>query len=81
MRLAGTLTKPEGKGPFPAVFLITGSGPQDRDETVFGHKPFLVIADFLTRHGPAVLRVDDRAPLNPQAISRKPPQKTSLPML
>ena len=60
VRLAGTLTKPAGKGPFPAVFLITGSGPQDRDETVFGHKPFLLLADFLTRHGMAVLRVDDR---------------------
>ena len=60
VRLAGTLTKTAGKGPFPAVFLITGSGPQDRDETVFGHKPFLLLADFLTRHGIAVLRVDDR---------------------
>jgi uncharacterized protein len=44
----------------PAVILITGSGPQDRDETVFRHKPFAVIADHLTRHGFAVLRVDDR---------------------
>lgn len=60
VRLAGTFTEPEGKGPFPAVFLITGSGPQDRDETVFGHRPFLVLADFLTKHGIAVLRVDDR---------------------
>ncbi len=58
--LAGTLTIPEGHGPFPAVVLITGSGPQDRDETLFGHKPFLVIADHLTRAGIAVLRVDDR---------------------
>jgi hypothetical protein len=60
VRLAGTLTEPDGPGPFAAVFLITGSGPQDRDETVFGHKPFLVLADYLTRHGLAVLRVDDR---------------------
>ncbi len=60
VRLAGTLTKPNGPGPFPAVFLITGSGPQDRDETVFGHKPFLVLADYMTRRGVAVLRVDDR---------------------
>ena len=58
--LAGTLTLPRGEGPFPAVVLISGSGPQDRDETVFGHKPFLVLADDLTRRGVAVLRVDDR---------------------
>jgi fermentation-respiration switch protein FrsA (DUF1100 family) len=58
--LAGTLTLPKGDGPFPAVLLITGSGPQDRDETFVGHKPFLVIADTLTRRGIAVLRVDDR---------------------
>lgn len=58
--LAGTLTTPREGGPFPAVVLITGSGPQDRDETVFEHKPFLVLADSLTRHGIAVLRVDDR---------------------
>ncbi len=60
VHLAGTLTVPKGKGPFPAVVLITGSGPQDRDETAFGHKPFLVLADYLTRRGIAVLRVDDR---------------------
>lgn len=58
--LAGTLTIPEGKGPHPAVLMLTGSGPQDRDETIMGHKPFLVIADHLTRRGVAVLRVDDR---------------------
>ncbi|HEY2515870.1 MAG TPA: alpha/beta fold hydrolase [Polyangiaceae bacterium] len=58
--LAGTLTVPQGSGPFPAVVLITGSGAQDRDETLFEHKPFLVIADDLTRKGVAVLRVDDR---------------------
>ncbi len=58
--LAGTLTVPPGAGPFPAALLITGSGLQDRDETVAGHKPFLVIADYLTRRGIAVLRVDDR---------------------
>lgn len=60
VRFAGTLTKPKGDGPFPAVLLITGSGAQDRDETLFGHKPFLVLADALTRRGFAVLRVDDR---------------------
>lgn len=60
LKLAGTLTLPEGPGPFPAVVLITGSGVQDRDETIFDHKPFLVLADALTRKGLAVLRVDDR---------------------
>ncbi|MFH1336032.1 MAG: alpha/beta fold hydrolase [Candidatus Zixiibacteriota bacterium] len=58
--LAGTLTLPKTGGPFPAVLLITGSGAQDRDEMVFGHRPFLVLADYLTRRGIAVLRVDDR---------------------
>ena len=58
--LAGTLTTPANKGPFPAVILISGSGAQDRDETIFQHKPFLVLADNLTRRGVAVLRVDDR---------------------
>jgi pimeloyl-ACP methyl ester carboxylesterase len=58
--LAGTFTKPRGEGPFAAAILITGSGPQDRDESVMGHKPFLVLADHLTRHGIAVLRYDDR---------------------
>ena len=58
--LAATLTIPQGKGPFPAVVLITGSGPQDRDESLMGHKPFLVLSDYLTRHGIAVLRADDR---------------------
>ncbi len=59
-RLAGTLTLPEGNGPFPAVVLITGSGAQDRDESLMGHRPFLVLADHLTRKGIAVLRYDDR---------------------
>jgi len=58
--LAGTITKPKGKGPFPAIVLITGSGSQDRDETIFNHKPFFVLADALTRAGFAVLRMDDR---------------------
>jgi pimeloyl-ACP methyl ester carboxylesterase len=58
--LAGTLTLPRVATPAPAVILITGSGPEDRDETLFGHKPFLVLADHLTRQGIAVLRVDDR---------------------
>jgi fermentation-respiration switch protein FrsA (DUF1100 family) len=59
-KLAGTLTVPRDDGPFPAVLLITGSGPQNRDEEILGHKPFLVIADHLTSNGIAVLRVDDR---------------------
>ena len=58
--LAGTLTLPPGKGPSPAVLLISGSGPQDRNETIYNHHPFLVLADYLTRQGIAVLRVDDR---------------------
>ncbi len=58
--LAGTLTLPRTEPPFPAVVLITGSGPEDRNETVFGHRPFLVLSDYLTRRGIAVLRVDDR---------------------
>lgn len=60
IKLAGTLTLPKGKASFPAVVLITGSGAQNRDEEIFAHKPFLVIADYLTRRGIAVLRVDDR---------------------
>lgn len=60
VKLAGTLTLPRSKGPFPAVLLITGSGSQDRNETTAGHRPFLVLADHLTRLGIAVLRVDDR---------------------
>ena len=60
IELAATLTLPQGDGPFTAVLLLTGSGPQDRDETIFGHKPFLLLADTLTRAGYAVLRADDR---------------------
>ncbi|MDP4277834.1 MAG: alpha/beta fold hydrolase [Bacteroidota bacterium] len=58
--LAGTLTLPSEKGPYPVVVLISGSGPQNRNEELFGHKPFLVISDFLARNGIAALRVDDR---------------------
>ena len=60
VKLAGTFTHPKQGGPFAAILLVTGSGPQDRDETVFNQKPFLVISDFLTRAGYAVLRLDDR---------------------
>src|SRR5688572_7879553 len=58
--LSGTLTLPAKEGSYPAVILITGSGPQNRDEEVAGHKPFLVISDYLTKKGIAVLRYDDR---------------------
>jgi pimeloyl-ACP methyl ester carboxylesterase len=58
--IAGTLTLPEGEGPFAAAILISGSGAQDRDEFILGHRPFLVLADHLTRNGIAVLRFDDR---------------------
>lgn len=58
--LAGTFTRPPGDGPFPAVLLVSGSGPQDRDEALLGHRPFLVLSDHLTRSGLAVLRFDDR---------------------
>ena len=60
IELAGTLTLPQQKEKHPAVILIAGSGPNDRDETIFGHKPFWLLADYLTRHGIAVLRYDKR---------------------
>lgn len=58
--LAGTLTIPEGQGPFPAMVLVSGSGQQDRDEELMNHRPFWVIADYCALHGIAVLRYDDR---------------------
>lgn len=58
--LAGTLTLPKEGSKFAAAILVSGSGPQDRNETLMGHKPFWVIADYLTRRGIAVLRYDDR---------------------
>ncbi len=60
IKLAGTLTLPRGKGPFPAVLLVTGSGPQNRDESIGKHKPFHVLANEFTNAGYAVLRYDDR---------------------
>ncbi|GAB1442028.1 alpha/beta fold hydrolase [Ignavibacteriales bacterium] len=60
IEFAGTITAPDTLGKYPAVILVTGSGPQDRDESLMGHKPFLVIADWLTKHGIVVLRYDDR---------------------
>ena len=58
--LAGTLSRPEGEGPFPGVLLLQGSGANERDYEISGHKPFLVLADYLTRQGIAVLRYDMR---------------------
>lgn len=58
--LAGTLTLPKKEGVFPVVVLISGSGAQNRDEEILGHKPFLVLSDYLTKNGIAVLRFDDR---------------------
>ena len=60
LRYGATITIPAGKGPFPSALLITGSGAQNRDEEIMGHKPFAVIADYLTKQGFIVLRVDDR---------------------
>lgn len=58
--LSGTLTVPDGGGEYPAAVLVSGSGQQNRDEEIFGHKPFMVLADYLARHGIATLRYDDR---------------------
>src|SRR6185312_6876580 len=60
VKLAGTISLPNGKGPFPAVLLIAASGPEGRDEEVEGHHVFVVLADYLLRHGIAVLRYDKR---------------------
>src|SRR5690554_6289794 len=59
-KMEGTITKPKGAGPFPAVVLVSGSGPQNRNGEIMGHKPFLVIADYLTRNGILVFRYDER---------------------
>jgi len=60
LTLSGTLTLPSKEGKYPVVVLISGSGAQDRNEELLGHKPFLVLSDFLTRKGIGVLRYDDR---------------------
>ncbi|RZF58530.1 alpha/beta hydrolase family protein [Sphingobacterium corticibacterium] len=60
VKLAGTITTPRKGEKLPAVVLVSGSGPQDRDETIIGHKPFKVIADYLTKQGVVVLRYDER---------------------
>ena len=69
--LAGTLTLPTKEGKFPVVVLITGSGPQNRDEELMGHKPFLILSDYLTRHGIGVLRYDDRGSYASKGIFAK----------
>jgi len=60
VHFGATLTRPKGSGRFPAVIIISGSGAQDRDGTLFGHKLYAVVADHLTKNGIAVLRIDDR---------------------
>ena len=66
LSLPCTLTLPEGNGPYPAALLLSGSGAQDRDESLMGHRPFLIVADHLTRHGFAILRCDDRDYVRPR---------------
>lgn len=60
IHLEGTLTYPKGGGRYPCLVLVSGSGQQNRDEEIFQHKPFLVLADYLASRGIAVLRYDDR---------------------
>ncbi len=79
-RLAGTITRPEGDGPFPAVVLISGSGPQNRDEALMGHRPFLVLSDELTRSGIVVLRYDDGGLAN-RAVMQVRQQHWTLPQM
>ena len=69
--LYGTLTLPNKDGQFPAVVLISGSGPHNRDEELMGHKPFLVLSDYLTKNGIAVLRYDDRGTAKSKGIFSK----------
>ena len=68
--MAGTVTKPKGEGPFPALILISGSGPQTRDSELMKHKPFWVLADYFTKKGYAVLRYDDRGVFESQGKFR-----------
>jgi fermentation-respiration switch protein FrsA (DUF1100 family) len=70
IKLAGTLTLPSGEKNLPVAILISGSGPQDRNEELLGHKPFLVLADYLTRNGIAVLRYDDRGVAESEGIHK-----------
>ena len=70
IKLAGTLTLPSGEKNLSVAILISGSGPQDRNEELLGHKPFLVLADYLTRNGIAVLRYDDRGVAESEGIHK-----------
>ena len=72
LALGATLTMPHGRGPFPAVVLVAGSGPNDRDETIGSNKPFRDIAEGLAEHGIAVLRYDKRTKAHPEAFIGKP---------
>lgn len=69
--LPGTLAMPNGEGPFPAVVLVHGSGPQDRDETIGANKPFLDIARGLAAQGIAVLRYEKRTQARPQDFANR----------
>jgi len=60
IQLHGTLSLPKGEGPFPCLLMITGSGPQDRNENILGHQPFAIIADTLAKLGWATFRYDER---------------------
>ncbi|BAU55795.1 alpha/beta hydrolase family protein [Mucilaginibacter gotjawali] len=72
-----TFTRPDGEGKFPAVIIISGSGTQDRNGTMMGHQPYWVLADYLTKNGIAVLRVDDRG-AGKSSLGKDINQKTSL---
>jgi uncharacterized protein len=76
VHIFGTLSMPEAGSKFPAVLLITGSGTQDRDETILGHKPFKIIAEYLGNRGFAVLRVDDRG-IGKTTLGKNPKLATS----
>lgn len=73
VRLAGTLQRPAGEGPFPAILLLNGSGAQDRNATVAGQPVFGVLADALAARGIATLRLDDRGVGGSDAIAPASP--------
>jgi hypothetical protein len=78
--LSGTLTLPKKGGNFPVVIMITGSGPKARNEEVFGHKPFLIIADYLTRQASLFCATTIEALVNPPEILWQPLRSTLQPM-
>ena len=69
LTLAGTLSLPSSAGPYPAVLLISGSGAQDRDSTIAGHRPFAVLAETFAQRGIAVLRVEKSALVTSRPVS------------